>query len=145
MRDSSLKLGSYSKKERFLLVVKDFLTWKTVLFSLLTSLTFASTCLLFVLGVLTMCKIQTTNDPQHIGMISTILVIAISFPIGMFAEFLFAESENSTIAEFSAECIKHDLYVMSIMNPYAVFIRIPISILRFLLVTARRKSSQEIA
>ncbi|KKQ53172.1 MAG: hypothetical protein US70_C0005G0006 [Parcubacteria group bacterium GW2011_GWD2_38_11] len=126
--NSSLKLGAYSRKERLHLVIRDYRCWKAVGYALLSGLTLASTAIMFTLALALCINGIPSNPSTYIFPMSVILIAGTFLSPGTFLEFLCAESEHSTIAEFSAESIQLDLKIIKKLNPWQIGIVLPFTL-----------------
>ena len=86
MENSSLKLGTYSRKERFNLIIKDRRCWKAVGYALLTGLTLASTAIMFTLALAICINGIPSNPSVYIFPVSLILTSGIFLSPGTFLE-----------------------------------------------------------
>jgi hypothetical protein len=130
---SSLKLGTYPRRERLKMVIEDRLFWKTIIYSFWAALSLASTPITILLIVISQDSAEYFSLGFYLTPALFILALVIFFPLGVFAEFLYAESEHRTVAEFSAESVALDLKIIKRVNVFALCIILPIVILRFIL------------
>jgi hypothetical protein len=130
---SSLKLGAYPRRERLKLLIKDRLFWKAIAYSFWAALSLASTPIAILLTAISQDNAEYFNLGFYIAPALFILALVIFFPLGVFAEFLYAESEHRTMAEFSVESIALDLKIIKRANVLALCIILPIVIARFIL------------
>lgn len=114
------------------MIINDYLFWKAIIYAFFAAIELATTPIVILLIVALRGRPMHINPDFYSAPFLIIVAFIVFFPIGVFAEFLSAESEHLTIAEFSAESIALDLKIIKMTNLIYLCIVLSIIFARFI-------------